>query len=156
MFVPLPHDKIQKMRESGVIKFFVYQGWEFIAASAIFTTIPHKIAYVKRGQHFKDPSDNYLWVFDCKFSLDKHSLMIEDLIPRTDEFLKLNKAMEYMFLTLTVEEAENMAILSEKPRLYIASPISTFSEIASEKGFSVKQIKYTNSYKAQKIIDIRR
>jgi hypothetical protein len=156
MFVPLPHDKMQDMKENGMMKFFVYQGWEFVAASAMFTTIPHKVAYVRKGQHYGDISDNYLWVFDCKFTLDKHSLMIEELIPHTDETLRLSKAMEYTFLSLTVEEAEKMAILSRKPRLYIASPISTFSEIVSEAGFSVKQIKFTNSYKAQKIIDIRR
>jgi len=145
MFTPLQPQVIESVKSEGSISFFVFHGWEFIAVHGTFTTVPHKVVYVKKGT-----GDNHIRLSDCKLSLEKHDLIIEDLEPL---WYPMSKPMSYMFLEMIVDEAENMANYSGKSRLSISSTIPQFSEIASERGFTIGKRTFTNCFKAQKMIE---
>jgi len=158
MFTPIASNMVEMIKAQGEIKFFVFEGWEFIAMHEIFTTIPHKIVYLER---YKYDANSHYRIFDCKLTLSKYYCIIEEitvalrgvtlpaLIPNSK---LLSKPSEYMFLEMTLEAAENLAKLNKKERLVITSNLSTFSEIASESNFIVKKPKFSNYFRATKIL----
>jgi len=158
MFTPIDPNITEMIETQGEIKFFVFESWEFTAAHELFTTVPHKVVYVKG---FKYDGGSHHRIFDCKLTLEKHSFIVEDIIhPTKDLSLPrsipnpslLTKASEYMFLEMTIKAAEKMAKLSDKERIIITSGLSTFSELASEAGFVIRKPKFSNYFKAAKLL----
>jgi len=159
MFVPIKPEIAKMVKSKGVIKFFVFGGWEFIAVRKTFAITPHKIMYVER---YKPNSNRYYRVFDCRLTLNRHSLIVEEIAMAQKEGFELPglipahkplpKASEDLFLKMTVKAAENMAELCKKERIVITSNLSTFTETASELGFSIKKTKFSERFKAMKTL----
>jgi hypothetical protein len=157
MFIPIEPEIARIVREEGEIKFFVLDGWEFIAASELFTTVPHKVTYFK---NFEYSSNKHYHIFNCRLSLEKYSLIVENIeyvtinlrLPEIVKSSKISKALEHMFMEMTLEAAVGMAKLAKKERLIVTSELTTFSEIASEAGFALRKPPLSRYYKAMKLL----
>ena len=151
MFTPIAPEVAETIKAEGVIRFLVYRGWEFSAGHDLFTTVPHKVVYAR-----KNDWDNYTRVFNCVFTLDKHSFILENISARSS--VPLSKPAEYLFLEMTVEAAERLARLVEKEKLIITTSFSTFSEIASERNFIIKKNRndFGNLFKAMKMLEYKK
>lgn len=152
MFTPIAPEIVETMKTHGIIRFFVFKGWEFIAAHGSFTTIPHKIVYMKK---IEKADTDYTEIFNCTLTLDKYAFILENISAASP--IPLSKAAEYMFLEMTVEAAEDLAKLSKKERLMITTNLSTFSEIASEHNFIIEKNRddFGNVLKAMKILEYK-
>lgn len=146
MFTPIDPEVVRLMKKGGLIKFFVFDGWDFVAMHNLFTTVPHKIVYVKRGEW-----DNHQRIFDCSMTLSRISLVLEKIA--MFNIVPMSKATEYMFLEMTLEGAEKMARLSDKTRLVVSSKLTTFAEVASEQNFMVRQSKFEEYFRATKKLE---
>lgn len=150
MFTPLEPRIIETIRSTGYIKFFVMREWDFIAMHTAFTSVPHKIVYVKKGSW-----DNQRLLFDCIMSVNDYSFVVENIAIARN--MPMSRAVEYMFLEMTIEAAENLAkigkIFNNTRRLALTSNLPTFSEITSERNFTIRKRESSDYYRATKIFE---
>lgn len=150
MFTPLNPGIIQGIRSGGFIKFFVMREWDFIAMHTAFTSVPHKIVYVKKGSW-----DHQRLLFDCIISVNDYSFVVENITIARD--VPMSRAVEYMFLEMTIEAAENLAksgkVFNNRRRLALTSNLPTFSEITSERNFAIRKRESSDYYRAVKTFE---
>jgi hypothetical protein len=149
MFTPLNPEYIEATKKKGIINFFVFDGWEYIAAHSVFTTVPHKIVYSS-----KDRIGHYIDIFDCKLTLEKYRLLVENIEKRKD--IDISKPAEYMFLGMAVDAVGTLAEFSRKMHIVITSKIPMFPEIASEMGYNIEKNRFSSYFSAKKTIVLKR